>query len=112
VTRELAFLRARAELLRVRYEEPSRAEAREQALARLACDKKEVALLRAQRGHEQSFQKACRMFLKVRAALKAEGMRPGGTRGVDELGLMSQRVHFRRPDPQDLDAPSRIDTVD
>jgi hypothetical protein len=92
VMRELAFLRAREELLRVKYEEPARAEAREQALARLACDKKEAALLRAQRGHEQSFQKACRTFLKVRAAQKAEGMRPGGTRGVDELGLMSQRV--------------------
>jgi hypothetical protein len=36
VTRELATLRARADLLRVKYEEPERAEARQNVLARLA----------------------------------------------------------------------------
>jgi hypothetical protein len=92
VARELAFLRVRAGRLQSFYEMPARAEAKEQALARLACDKKEGALLRAQRGHEQSFQRASRTFRKVRAALKAEGCRPGGTRGVDESRLVSTRV--------------------
>jgi hypothetical protein len=62
VARELAFLRVRAGRLQSFYEMPARAEAKEQALARLACDKKEGALLRAQRGHEQSFQRASRTF--------------------------------------------------
>jgi hypothetical protein len=73
--RALPPLRARAELLRVKYEEPARAEAQEQALARLARRKDEVALLRAQRSHEQTFERASRALLKVQAALVAAGLR-------------------------------------
>jgi hypothetical protein len=78
VARELPPLRARAELLRVKYEEPARAEAGEQALARLAGRPDAVALLRAQRSHEQAYERACRALLKVRAALVAAGLRPAG----------------------------------
>jgi hypothetical protein len=92
VARELPALRAREAMLRVKYEEPARAEAKEQALARLALRKEEVALLRAQRSHEQSYQRACRMFLKVRAALVAEGLRPAGTRGVNEAPLIPPSI--------------------
>src|SRR5262249_34184701 len=88
VARALPALRAREAMLRVKYEEPARAEAKEQALARLACDKKEVALLRAQRSHEQAYEGACRTFMKLRRALAAEAMRPGGTRGVNEKALI------------------------
>src|SRR6516165_3769617 len=58
VARELLSLRARAEMLRVKYEEPARADAQEMALARLASRKEEVALLRAQRSHERAFERA------------------------------------------------------
>jgi hypothetical protein len=92
VARELPALRAREAMLRVKYEEPARAEAKEQALARLALRKEEVALLRAQRSHEQSYQRACQMFLKVRAALVAEGLRPAGTRGVNEAPLIPPSI--------------------
>jgi hypothetical protein len=78
VARELPPLRARAELLRVRYEEPARAEAKEQALARLARRKDEVALLWAQRSHEQAFERASWALLKARAALVKAGLRPDG----------------------------------
>jgi hypothetical protein len=78
VARELPALRLRAEVRRVRYEEPARAEANEQALARLARRKEEVALLRAQRSHEQAYERASRALLKVRAALVAAGLRPAG----------------------------------
>jgi hypothetical protein len=37
-----------------------------------------VALLRAQRSHEQAYQRASLVLLKVRAALVAAGLRPGG----------------------------------
>jgi hypothetical protein len=87
VARELPPLRARAELLRVKYEEPARAEAREQALARLAVRKDEVALLRAQRSHEQAFERASRALLKVQAALVAAGLRPDATPKVDVAKL-------------------------
>jgi hypothetical protein len=73
VARELAMLRLRAPILRVRYEEPARAAARELALARLAHRQDEVALLRAQRGHEQTYQRACQTFLKMRRALASAG---------------------------------------
>jgi hypothetical protein len=78
VARELAFLRVRAGMLRSLYEIPARAEAKEYALARLAQRKDEVALLRAQRSHEQAYQRASLALLKVRAALVAAGKRPGG----------------------------------
>ena len=75
VARELPVLRAREARLRVLYEEPARAEAKEQALARRP---DEVALLRAQRSHEQAHQRASRALLKVRVALVAAGLRPAG----------------------------------
>jgi hypothetical protein len=88
VARELPLLRAREELLRLRYEGPARADAKQQALARLACAREEIALLRAQRGHEQSYERACRMLLKAQPGLAAAGRRPGSTRGVDESVLV------------------------
>jgi hypothetical protein len=78
VARELPALRRREEWLRINYETPTRAEAKEMALARLARRKDEVALLRAQRSHEQAYQRASRALLKVRAALVAAGLRPRG----------------------------------
>jgi hypothetical protein len=94
VARELPALRAHEEFLRVRYEEPARAEVKEQALARLAACKEEQALLRAQRGHERTYERACGAFLKTRAALVAAGLRRpgGGMRGVDEVRLISRRL--------------------
>jgi hypothetical protein len=55
--------------------QPARAEAKEQALA---CNPKEVALLRAQWRHEDAYVRASQALLKVRAALVATGLRPGG----------------------------------
>jgi hypothetical protein len=76
VARALPELRRREEWLRVDYEQPVRAEAKEQALARLAYNPKEVALLRAQRSAEQAYQRASRALLQVRARLMAAGLRP------------------------------------
>jgi hypothetical protein len=87
--RELAALRARAEMLRVKYEEPARAEAKEQALARLASRNDEAALLRAQRSHEQAYQRASLALLKARAALVAAGLRPSGRPKMREARLVS-----------------------
>jgi hypothetical protein len=87
--RELAALRARAEMLRVKYEEPARAEAKEQTLARLVSRKDEAALLRAQRSHEQAYQRASLALLKARAALLAAGLRPSGRPKVREAKLVS-----------------------
>jgi hypothetical protein len=98
VARALPPLRARAELLRVKYEEPARAEAQEQALARLAVRKDEVALLRAQRSHEQAFERASRALLKVQAALVAAGLRPDQASKVDVAKL--------RPGPAPNPIPS------
>jgi hypothetical protein len=86
--RALPELPRREEWLRVDYEHPARAEAKEQELARLACSPKEVALLRAQRGHEQVYQRASGMLLKARKALAAQRPRPGSTRGVVESPLI------------------------
>jgi hypothetical protein len=43
-------------------------------------------LLRAQRGHEQAYERSCRAFIKVHTALVAAGLRPagGGTHEADE----------------------------
>jgi hypothetical protein len=98
VARELSALRRREEWLRVNYEEPARAEAKEQALARLAYDPKEVALLRAQRSAEQAYQRASRALLTVRKALAAEQSRPGGTSGVEESSLIPTPVVIDAPD--------------
>jgi hypothetical protein len=98
VARELPALRAREAMLRVKYEEPARAEAKEQALARLARRKEEVALLRAQRGHEQAFQRASQALLKARAALVAAGLRPAGP-VVRQEKLRAVRLPLPVPGP-------------
>jgi len=64
VDRELPRLRALEETLRVRYEDPARAEAEDQALAQVT--KEETALLRAARMHEQSYDRAVNSLIKVR----------------------------------------------
>jgi hypothetical protein len=97
VARELAHLRVRAGMLRFRYEDPARAEAKQDALARLAQRKDEVALLRAQRSHEQAYQRASRALLQVRAALVAAGLRPSGRPKVREAKLVSEPATSSRP---------------
>jgi hypothetical protein len=109
VARELPALRAREALLREKYEAPARAEAKEQVLARLACDKKEVALLRAQRSHEQSYERACRTLVKVRRALAAEAMQPGGTRGVNERRLIPTGTGSTQTPPEPQEIPDAWD---
>jgi hypothetical protein len=103
VARELPALRRREEWLRVNYEQPARAEAKEQALARLAYSPKEVALLRAQRSHEQAYQRASAMLLKVRKALAAEPPRPGETCGVVESVLIPPTVLAVGPGPPQVE---------
>jgi hypothetical protein len=100
-------------MLRVKYEEPARAEAKEHALARLAQRKDEVALLRAQRSHEQAYVRASRALLKAHAALVKAGLRPaGGGPRVREEKLIAVRLPLPgppvsrpepRPAPLDLD---------
>jgi hypothetical protein len=69
VARELPMLREREEYLRIHFEAPARAEAKEQALGRLATRKEEVALLRAQRSHEEAYERACRALMTLRGKL-------------------------------------------
>ena len=64
VDRELTRLRALEATLRVEYEEPARAEAKDRALAELA--REELPLLRAERMHEQSYERAVAGYRKVR----------------------------------------------
>jgi len=64
VDRELPRVKALEATLRVQYEEPARAAAKELALARVT--KEEMALLRAERMHEQSYAQAVRALQKVR----------------------------------------------
>jgi hypothetical protein len=92
VARELPALRAREAMLRVKYEEPAGAEVKEQALARLARRKDEVALLRAQRSHEQAFERASRALLKARAARVKAGLRPAGGPRVRQEKLIAVRL--------------------
>jgi hypothetical protein len=101
VAREPPALRRREEWLRVNYEQPARAEGKEQELARLAYNPKEVALLRAQRSHEQAYQRASQALLRVRAALLAAGLRPGGP-VVREAKLIAG------PAPNDLPPPPGV----
>jgi hypothetical protein len=70
VNRELPRLRALEKTLRVQYEDPARAEAEDQALADVA--KEEMALLRAEKMHEQSYDRAVKSFIKVRKQSAAE----------------------------------------
>jgi hypothetical protein len=105
VTRELAFLRARAELLRVKYEEPARAEAQQKALARLAQRKDEVALLRAQRSHEQAYQRASLALLKVRAGLVAAGLRHSGRPMVRQDKLIAGPAPIAQPASRGCEPP-------
>jgi len=64
IDRELPPLRDLEKTLRVQYEEPARAAAEDLALARVT--KEEMALLRAERMHEQSYAQAVRALQKVR----------------------------------------------
>jgi hypothetical protein len=105
VMRELAFLRARAELLRVKYEEPARAEAQQKALARLAHRKDEVALLRAQRSHEQAYQRASLALVKVRAGLVAAGSRRRGGPVVRQAKLIAGPAPTGQPASRGCEPP-------
>ena len=116
VDRELPRLRALEETLRVEYEEPARAAAREMALA--AVTKEERALLRAERIHEQSYDHAVNSLLKVRKQAAAARVpmverevvetwsvergswivERGGKRGGPAVGPKSSSAH---PDSQD-----------
>ena len=71
VDRELPRLRALEETLRVQYEEPARAEARQMALARIS--REETTLLRAGQMAEQSYQRAATALQKARKASAAAG---------------------------------------
>jgi hypothetical protein len=111
VARELPPLRAREAMLRMKYEEPAQAEAKEQALARLARRKDEVALLRAQRSHEQAFQRASQALLKARAALVAAGLRPESAPKVREGKLIAVRLPLPGPPvspPEPQQAPLAV----
>jgi hypothetical protein len=101
VDRELPRLRALEATLRVEYEEPARAEAKDQALAQVT--KEEMALLRAARMHEQSYDRAVKSFIKVRKQSAAEPVRvpvpvPTTRRELDErvpiLGGMDRGAWF------------------
>ncbi len=70
VDRELPRLKSLEATLRVEYEEPARAEAEDQALAQVA--KEETTLLRAERMHEQSYDRAVKSLIKVRKQSAAE----------------------------------------
>jgi hypothetical protein len=109
VVRELPALRRREEWLRVNYEQPARAEAKEQALARLAYSPKEVALLRAQRSAEQAYERASRMLLKARRALAADRPRPGATHGVEESVLIPPPVLAVGPGSPQVEPVAPID---
>src|SRR6185312_15107283 len=63
VDKALPPLRALEERLRTEFEEPSRAEAKEQALARLV--KETAGLLREQQAHERSYERAVNGLLKA-----------------------------------------------
>jgi hypothetical protein len=71
VDRELPRLRALEETLRVQYEVPERAEARQMALARIS--REEMTLLRAARMAEQSYERATTALQKARKARAAAG---------------------------------------
>ncbi len=64
VTRELARLRAAEEVMRINYEEPAKAAARDIALGRLTRD--EVNLVRELRSHERSLHQATTALEKAR----------------------------------------------
>jgi hypothetical protein len=64
VTGELARLRAAEEMMRINYEEPAKAAARDIALARLTKD--EVNLVRELRSHERSLHQATTALEKAR----------------------------------------------
>ena len=78
VDRELPRLRALEKTLRVQYEDPARAEAEDQALAQVT--KEEMSLLRAERMHEQSYDRAVNALIKVRKQQR-RGAGPGAGAG-------------------------------
>ena len=96
--RELPRIKALEADLRVKYEDPSRAEARTMALA-IVC-KEEMQLLRAQRIHEQSYLQAVTALLKFRKSTAAS-RGPGAGRVLDESPLVVQPFAAppRVPDP-------------
>ena len=96
--RELPRIKALEADLRVKYEDPSRAEARTMALA-IVC-KEEMQLLRAQRIHEQSYLQAVTALLKFRKSTAASRGPVAGP-VLDELPLVVQPFAAppRVPDP-------------
>ena len=84
VDRELPWLRALEASLRVQYEDPARAEAREMALVNLT--REELPLLKAEKMHEQSYARAVAAYMKVRkqnaTSRRTRGCRRGQWRGT------------------------------
>jgi len=91
VDRELPRLKALEETLRVAYEEPARAAAKELALAQITPE--EMALLRAERMHEQSYAQAARALQNVR-----KRTRPAVPE-VPEIRVRGSWGGIRRPRP-------------
>ena len=83
VDRELPRLKALEETLRVQYEVPARAEARQMALARIS--REEMTLLRAAKLAEQSYERAASGLQKARKARAAAG--PPQRRRLDEAAV-------------------------
>ena len=99
VDRELPRLRALEETLRVQYEEPARAEAKDMALANVTRD--EMVLIRAERIYEQSYVRAVNALMKVRKQSAASPVRAGreveGSMPI--LGDALRRARSCRPSP-------------
>jgi hypothetical protein len=81
VQRELAPLRALEEEIRVKYDEPDRAEAIDRAL--VLDDAEGAKLLRYERKHELAFHRAYDAFLKGRKEAARTGLPPGAPSGAD-----------------------------
>jgi hypothetical protein len=77
VDRELPRLRALEETLRVQYEEPSRAEARDMALASVS--REETSLLRAERLHEHCIFRPRPRSRRSASSLRRRGRPPRGS---------------------------------
>jgi hypothetical protein len=87
---ELARLRVLEATLRVQFEEPSKAEAKLMALASIS--KEEAALLRTQRAHDQSYERATTALVKVRKQTAA------APRPVRTAGDFPESLYIIRPD--------------
>ena len=110
VDRELPRLRALEETLRVQYEEPARAAAKDLALAQVT--KEEMSLLRAERMHEQSYAQAVRALQKVRKQARPRSRRSpetgdGRVAIVDPSGVDDREALVGRSDDRRMpQAPS------